>query len=279
VRPLLFGLLGLLLCALTLVLGAHPARADDTHDSILSTPADVFVSVQSVTGSVHVLGTARREVKVHMADGVSMTSSDGGAHVSISVRPGGPDPVEVSVPAAARVEVHAISADVSVRDVTGPVQAGSVNGNVEVSGGARDVEARSVSGNVTLSLARADVRATSVNGTVTVRLPGGGTAWVKTVSGSTQIIGAPLTRLEVQTISGAVTLEPRLEGSGPFSVRTHSGPIDVTLPKGASTSVDARSFRGHIDVPDAPDAAAAPAASHTVLSVSTFSGPIDVKRK
>jgi DUF4097 and DUF4098 domain-containing protein YvlB len=121
--------------------------------------------------------------------------------------------------------------------------------------------------------------ATSVNGTVSVHLSAGGTAWVKTVSGSAEVTGAPLTRLEVQTLSGSLTLESRLEGSGPFSMRTHSGAIDVTLPKGAATTVDARSFRGHVDVPDAPDAGAAPAGSHTVLSLSTFSGPIGVMRK
>jgi hypothetical protein len=62
-------------------------------------------------------------------------------------------------------------------------------------------------------------------------------------------------------------------------VRTHSGAIDVALPKGATTTVDARSFRGHVEVPDAPDAGAAPASSHAVLSLSTFSGPIGVSRK
>lgn len=275
-RPLL---LGVLLGVITLVLGARPAWADDPHDSALSTPADVFVSIQAFTGSVRVVGTVRHEVRVQMTDGVSMTSSDGGARVSISVRQGGPDPIDVSVPAGARVEVHVISGDVGVRDVTGPVQAGSVNGNVEVTGGSHDVEARSVSGNVTLSLAHADVRATSVNGNVVVRLSAGGTVWAKTVSGSAQVTGAPLTRLEVQTLNGSATLDSRLEGSGPFSVRTNSGPISVTLPKGATTTVDAHSFRGHVDVPDAPDAGSAPNASHTVLTVSTFSGPIDVKRK
>jgi hypothetical protein len=266
-------LLALVTITLCVCIGARPAYADST----ISVAPDVFVSISDVSGAVHVVGSSRREVKVSASDGVSVTTSDNGTRVSISVHASQNDAFDVTVPATAHVEVHALSGDVSVRDVTGPVQAASVNGNVVVSGGSLDVEARSVSGNLDLALAHGDVRASTVSGGLTVQLSAGGTVLAKSVSGPVHVTAAPLTRLEVQSLSGDLTLDVRLEGSGPFSARTHSGAVRVSLPKTATTTIAARSFGGAVDI---PDAGAPPAdAGHTVLSLSCFSGSISVRRK
>jgi DUF4097 and DUF4098 domain-containing protein YvlB len=157
------------------------------------------------------------------------------------------------------------------------VQVQTVNGDVDVDGASRDVEARSVSGSVTVSAQHADVRASAVSGAVTIRLAGGGTAWAKTVSGSLHIAGALLTRVEAQTVSGNVDLDVRPEGSGPFEAHAHSGNVHVTLPKGSPATVDARTHNGNVDNPDA--GAAPPGAARPVVTVSTFSGNVQVERK
>jgi DUF4097 and DUF4098 domain-containing protein YvlB len=261
--------------ASALLVSAPVARAQAVHESTVSAAPDALVTIGVVDCNVRVVGSTRRDVKVSTtSDDVKVTSD--GSHVSITVRPGSASSIEVAVPSTVRVDVHGVGASASVHDVAGPVHVGSVNGDVEVEGPARDVEAASVSGRVQVSLQHADVRATSVSGAVSIRLATGGTAWAKTVSGGVRVSGAPLTRLEVRTVSGNVDLDARLEGSGPFEAHSHSGGVRVTLPKSASVTVDVRTYHGTVDN---PDAGSAPAAGRAVLTVSTFTGDVHVERR
>jgi DUF4097 and DUF4098 domain-containing protein YvlB len=250
-------------------------RAQGVHESTVTAAPDALVSIRAVDGNVRVVGSARHDVKVSSTSDDVRVTSDGG-HVSIVVRPGSSPSIEVAVPSTVRVDVHGTGVSASVRDVAGPVHVGNVNGDIAIEGTARDVEAASVSGRVQVSLQHADVRATSVSGEVSIRLATGGTAWAKTVSGPVHVSGAPLTRLEVRTVSGNVDLDTRLEGSGPFEANSHSGGVRVVLPKGAPVSVEVRTYNGNVDNPDAGSPSAA---GRAVLTVSTFSGDVHVERR
>jgi hypothetical protein len=266
------------LAALIVVLlaGAPFAHAQSVHESTVSAAPDALVTIHVVDCQVHVVGAARRDVKVSSTAEDTKVTSDG-SHVSIEVRPGSAATLDVAVPSGVRIEVHAVNASASVRGVAGPVQVHTVNGDAEIEGAARDVDARSVSGRVDVSVQHADVRASAVSGNVSVRLAGGGTVWAKTVSGTLRVTGAPLTRVEAQTVSGTVDLDVRLDGSGPFEAHTHAGDVHVALPKGSPATVDARSYHGQIENPDA--GAGPPGAGHPVLMVSTFSGNVRVERR
>jgi DUF4097 and DUF4098 domain-containing protein YvlB len=266
-----------LLVSAALLSSASLARADGSQSTVTAT-TDAVIRVQVRSGSVTVVGWAKHEVGVRTTSGdASVSSSDGGSRVDVRGRHGGDDTVEVSVPAGSTVDVRTVEASITVRGVTGPVDVESVEGDLDVSGAPSDVEARSVSGRVRLSLAKADVRASSVNGTIDVRLPNGGTASLRNVSGTTHLEGAHLTRVEARSVAGDVGLSVDLQGSGPFVARTHSGGIHVVLPKGSTVTVDARSSRGHVD--GAGAGTGAPDAGHSSLSVYSFDGAIDVVRR
>jgi hypothetical protein len=251
------------------------AYAQGTRESTLTAAPDALVTVRVTDCDVHVVGSARRDVRVSGTSPDVRTTSDG-AHVTIDVHPG-PGSLEIAVPSTVRIEVHGVGANVSVKGISGPVVARTVNGDVDVDAPSRDVEARSVSGHVDVAVPRGDVRASAVNGNVSVRVPGGGTVAAKTVSGSVHVAGAPLTRVEAQTVSGNLDVDVRLEGTGPFEARTHSGDIRVVLPKGDGSAVEAHTYHGQIENPDA--GSPAPGGRHPVLTASTFSGNVRVERK
>jgi hypothetical protein len=257
---------------------APPAHAEGaTHESSVTAAPDALVTVRVTDCTVRVVGSARRDVHVSGTSEDVRTTSDG-THVQVDVHPG-PGSLQIDVPAGAHVEVHGVGASVSVKGVSGPVVARTVNGDVEVDAAARDVEARSVSGRVDVTIPRGDVRASAVSGAVAVRVPGGGTVAAKTVSGNVRVGGGPLTRLEAQAVSGNLELEVRLDGSGPFEARTHSGNVHVVLPKGDATTVDARSYRGTVDGADGGTPPPPGGRPRPVLSVSTFAGNVTVERK
>src|SRR5579883_2719861 len=164
-----------------LLFGLAPlARAQAPHESTISIAPDGVVSIGVVDCNVHVVGSARKDVKVTSSSTDVRVSGDGD-HVSIHVRPGSSSTIDVAVPSAVHLDVHGIESSVSVHEVSGPVQVATVNGNVSIDGAPRDVEASSVSGSVDVSIRRGDVRASSVSGSVSIHLAGGGTAWARTV--------------------------------------------------------------------------------------------------
>jgi DUF4097 and DUF4098 domain-containing protein YvlB len=173
-----------------------------------------------------------------------------------------------------------VSGGVSVKDVSGPIRATSVEGRVDVAGTAREVEAHSVSGQVEVKIADTtpparvalDLRASSVSGDVRVRATGLARVWAKTVSGPINVGGASFERVQLRSVSGPLVLDGRPTGDGPFELRTHSGNIDITLPKGMSPSLDIHTFSGQV-TKSATDAGA----SKVTLTLSTFNGNIRIK--
>lgn len=264
-----------LLASLALVLAPGVARAGPAQESTVTASATAFVRIHAFTGSLRVVGWNRPEVKVTSdAAAPVVSTTDGGARVTIEVLPTGSAALEVRVPAGAHVEARAVQAAISVHDVTGAIQVSTVEGAIEVAGGSSDVEASTVSGRVDITLGHADVRATSVGGDVSVRCAGGGTVFARTVSGAVSIAGAPLTRVEGRTVSGGITLDTTPQGSGPFVLRTHSGEIRASIPKKAPVSIDTHTFSGRVE----PDGADTGGAGAIVVSLSTFSGDIHVAR-
>jgi DUF4097 and DUF4098 domain-containing protein YvlB len=267
------------LVAAALFAGTSAARADTTQQSNVTPTADAAVRIGVHHGGVTVTGWNKKEVGVRSTSGdVAVSTSDDGSDVSVRAHHGGDGAIEVSVPVGASVSVDTVDGAVVVRGVSGRVRVESVQGDIDVSGATSDVEARNVSGHVHLVLTKADVRASSVDGNVDVRLPGGGTASLRNVSGTTHLEGAHLTRVEARSVAGNLELAVDLSGSGPFAARTHSGAIHVVLPKSSATTVDAHSSRGEVT---GADAGAPPSADggRSELSLYSFVGTIDVTRK
>ncbi len=135
-----------------------------------------------------------------------------------------------------RTDANTVSGNVDAQSVSGELRVNSVSGHLTVVAGTADkVQAKSLSGSVTLDLdveTAADINVTTVSGPVGVRLPSladtkveagttsgdisstfeeltlGGTWGAKRLSGQ---LGSGAGKLQVTTVSGAVTVQRRPE--------------------------------------------------------------------
>lgn len=242
--------------------------------------ATTAVHITSHGRAVRVVGAARStEVRVKGGGALSVQVSEDHARVSVVASPqSGEEPIEVSVPAASTVEVRTIRGEITVSDVTGAIRASTVDAAIRITGAPKEVETATVTGNVQLELAVCDVRANSVGGPIHVQC-GGKASRVhgKTVSAPVTVKAVSFERVELRSVSGSVETEGAVKGGGPFELRSHSGNVSLTVPKGTPLVVDASS-RGRVDVKSAaPDAGAR--ASAPTVTLRSFSGNVTVTEK
>src|SRR5579884_269308 len=106
-------LVSLAACLVVLLASAPRAHAQGAHESTITIAPDGVVSIGVVDCDVHVVGSARKDVKVSGASSDVRISGEGD-HVSISVRPGGASTLDVAVPAGVHLDVHGIQASIRV---------------------------------------------------------------------------------------------------------------------------------------------------------------------
>jgi Uncharacterized conserved protein len=135
--------------------------------------------------------------------------------------------VSLAVPAAARVELGTVSADSVVSGIAGRVTVRCASGDttlVRVSG---PVEANSVSGSVDAQSISGDLK-------------------VHTFSGGLTVVEGTASRLQANSVSGAVTVD--LDNRGPADIRinTVSGEVAVRVPHPGDTRVEAGTNSGQV---------------------------------
>lgn len=191
--------------------------------------------------------------------------------------------LQVRVPARKSLVVRTVSADIEVAGITGAVEAHSVSGGARVSGNPAEVSARSTSGEVEIGVGRTrrvtavtvsgdvqvrgevqqqveaeavsgnirlyaqtpQVRAKAVSGSIEVRSASERVV-ASSVSGQVRILGDALRGAEVETVSGSVLLDGTPARGANVSVSSHSGRVELRLPRNVSADFEVRSFSGSI---------------------------------
>jgi DUF4097 and DUF4098 domain-containing protein YvlB len=182
---------------------------------------------------------------------------------------------DIQVPPDASVMVRAASGPVKVQGLNGDVSLEGENSPLEVRDSHGQVHARTVDGFITLTnLHDGHVEATSVSGQVTLN----------NVSGKV---------VTANTTAGPITFAGDCAGGGQYSLSSHSGNIEVSLPSSASVDLSARSVTGSVEneLPLQPPAhptmaldqgksfAGTSNAGASSLRLRTFSGKIRVKKQ
>jgi DUF4097 and DUF4098 domain-containing protein YvlB len=199
-------------------------------------------SRSSSTADIEVRIPARKTLVVRTtsanADVRGMTGSTTVNTVSGNVQVGG---------RPADLEVTTRSGEVEIDVVTDRVRAQSISGDLRLGGDVRtEVEAQTVSGDIGVSARAGSLRAQSVSGTITAPTVGG-RAEVQTVSGDIRVEGQRL-RGDFETVSGDVTIAGALERGGTTTVSTHSGEIEMRLPRGTGAEVEFTTFSGDMEL-------------------------------
>jgi DUF4097 and DUF4098 domain-containing protein YvlB len=152
------------------------------------------------------------------------------------------------VPRGAELNVHAVSADVTVTDLQGRQRLESVSGEISTVAADQEVLLNSVSGNVTLTGSNGRARATvnSVSGDVNVSGISG-EAEVHSVSGDQRLQLAMLSRGSIETVSGNVRAGIGLARNGRLDIQAVSGDVVLRLGTPVNAEFDLESFSGDID--------------------------------
>lgn len=306
------------LTAVSVVLAAAPAAAQQAiNQTIPSAPTGV-VEVSNLAGSVRVIGWDRPEVRITgtLGDGAERLAVEGGRdRTSIRVilprnarNVRGSD-LEIRVPGGKDVSVRTTSADIQTagisglteaRSVSGDVQiqaantrevrANTTSGDVQVTGSVREaVAAESVSGDVQVSASTPDLLAKTVSGDlrlsdVTRRVT------ASTVSGDATIEARQLQHVSFESVSGALRLVGGLQRGASVAVESHSGDVEMALPAGVSADFQVSTFSGDITNELGPEARRTSRYSPGrelrfstgeggVVAIKTFSGNVELRRR
>jgi DUF4097 and DUF4098 domain-containing protein YvlB len=214
------------------------------------------VEVSNVAGTVRVSGWDRNEVEVtgelgEGAERLEFVTGDKVTRVKV-ILPGKSRNVEdtdliLRVPAASRVSVNTVSADIDVEGVTGAQRLQSVSADIRTQAAAEDVECKSVSGDVSINGAgrKALVTVTTVSGDATA-LKVAGEVNANTVSGNLTLGLGQTSRSRVRSTSGDLTIASVLAPDGRFDVESISGDVRLELHGPVDAEFDVSSFNGEI---------------------------------
>ena len=244
--------IALLAIALPIVASAGGGSVDR---NVMADPkGDVIIS--NVSGKVDVRGWDKNLVQVtgHLDEGVErldLENSSGRTTVKVVLPRGssreGDAEIEVWVPKASTVEVTAVSADVSSRDVLGTQRLKTVSGEVTADVVGDDSEVRSVSGDLTVRGGGQPVslRVSSVSGNLDLT-NAAGTLELVTVSGDSHITMGDTSEIRARTTSGDMQIHARLTSDARVDAEGVSGDITLKLASQGGFSTEIESFSGDI---------------------------------
>jgi DUF4097 and DUF4098 domain-containing protein YvlB len=282
-------------------------------------PTAVFAAFSTLLVAIATATDTQNPVKLKIAPGglVNIVNNSG----SVTLHPGNgqqvvinatkhSDKVEVDangMPDGRRVEIRThvlsqqkLSADeskveyditlpagvsITVSTATAPITVESLNADLSLS---------SDTGRITVkNLSNAHIRVSGIAAPITLTDINNGYVDVTANSGPVQLENVSGSRVTVGATKGDITYRGDCSGGGIYTMSTHSGAIDVTLPENASVDLTARSLTGAVenDLPLQlkPHSTFVPSAGRSLVGTSnsgsssmelqSFNGRIRVKKQ
>ena len=245
----------LMLLAIALMAGSSWAsqRVDETRDA----DADARIEVDIISGSIRVTGWDQNRVQVSGTIGDDVEALEvSGSGGSVSIDLDVPDSwgrrrrdidavLEISVPAGARLTVETVSAEITVKKVSGTVDLGSVSGEIRLSGSPSRAEVETVSGDIGVEGDQTAISAESVSGDI--ELTGvAQTVDAASVSGDIDVSAAEIERATFESVSGDLEFSGGLDGGARLRAECHSGNVTLLLPADTSATWEVETFSGNV---------------------------------
>ena len=154
--------------------------------------------------------------------------------------------LELRVPAGARVWAKSGSADIDVRGVTGGLDLNIVGGRVKVSGNPHELNVESMDGNVAIDGTPSWLRVKTATGDIDIA-GGSDDAMLATISGTIRVGAGAFERAKIESVTGAVVFAGDIVRRGTVDINTHSGGIELSLPRRAGAELDVATVTGTIE--------------------------------
>jgi DUF4097 and DUF4098 domain-containing protein YvlB len=217
------------------------------------------VDLSLISGKIRVTGWDRPDVKISASiESGHLRFSANSSRVTLNVEDSddrgykhrghniGDARYDVSVPRGARLILEAVSGDVTAKGSQGEIEASSVSGDVDVSDGVRSVSVESVSGSARAAEVNGNLRAETVSGTLRAQNVTGDVD-ASSVSGDITLVGIQSKDVRTETVSGEITYTGSIEPSGRYGFESHSGSLNLNIPRNAGAQFSVETFSGGID--------------------------------
>ena len=228
---------------------SRPVRAQDL-DTTIAVRSGARFELNSVSGSIKIQNWSRPQIRVVAeTDGarVDLDASASGVAVRTVPRRGEGDvDFTVTVPVNTPLEVHAISADVTVSDVCGEASLGSISGGVTLRCANGDVQVESVSGDVQASDVRGHLDINSTSGDVEVQGVRGDVS-ARSVSGDVSLDRVDGQDVRAETVRGDIGFSGPVHDGGRYGFHSHSGDVTVRPDGDLSASISISTFSGDVE--------------------------------
>jgi DUF4097 and DUF4098 domain-containing protein YvlB len=245
-----------LLAAALLSVAAVDAQSQVKVERGLRLDADGSVRISNLVGSVHVTGWSRDSVSLRgslpKGDKLFMGGSPRGMKLFVEPmndRNPQPSSLAVMVPARAKVWVKTATAEIEVSGVTGELDLYVVGGRLRVSGKPAELNAEAIDGDIEVNGNPGWLRAKSASGTVTL-IGSSSDMAISTVSGGIIVNPGPsagkFERAKVETVTGSIHFNADIEKGAAIEFNTHSGSMDIAIPRGTGADFDIASIAGTI---------------------------------
>jgi DUF4097 and DUF4098 domain-containing protein YvlB len=239
-------------CTIAVVTIAIRSDAQTKVERGLRLDADGAVRISNLVGSVRVIGWNRDSVALRgsLPKGDKLFMGGGARGMKMFVEPMNdrnpqPSHLEVMVPSRAKIWVKTATATIDVSGVTGELDLYVVGGTILVAGNPSELNAEAIDGDIQISGSPGWLRAKSASGQVTLK----GTTrdvTISTVSGGISVTGGKFERAKFESVTGPIRFNADIEKGGALDFDTHSGAIDVTIPRQTGADFEIASIAGSV---------------------------------
>ncbi len=243
---------------------AFPA-AEEKLEKIHHLNKDGKVHVKNISGNITVSVWDKSEVKINIhkvarnaEDLANTTVSINGSQEAIRIATKHQKKLSLSrsthvsvhyaltVPKQAHVKIETISGSIHVTNVEGYIEVRSISGEINVTGAKNGVKSKSISGCINLEDVTGNIDQRTASGEVTV-VRAVGMLEIETVSGNIDMKGVShAEKVEIMSIAGNIRMHGKLNPTGTYELTSHSGAINLDIPKGAGFELQTLMFSGEL---------------------------------
>ena len=243
------------LVGLVLVLGITSlpatASAQQKIQRRIAVNSDVSIKVWIPSGSIRLVGWDKDSLVLEGTIALGSTLFFGGAGAgakfgvedATGVKPPTGTMLVAHVPKGARVSVRSVTGSIEAVDVSGTFN--TVSGDIRVSGTAQEVNAEAMDGDVRVDANAPYIRARTASGSLTA---GGRSEDIAaaTVSGALTIDTRGIVQGRFESVTGAITVSSLLDPSAGIEIDSHSGAVELQLASPLTGDLDLTSVTGRI---------------------------------
>jgi hypothetical protein len=239
---------------------AVPLQAQQKIARRIAIDPDASIRIGGLAANIRLIGWDRDSIVVSgfAAPGTSFFFGGSGRLAKMGLErdekspaPSGLGEIEVRIPSRARVWVKTMEGWIEASGLSGEADLVAVVGSIKVNAAARILSAETLEGSIEISGASQLVRVKTGNGKV-VLTRAGGDVTVSTVGGPVSLLDAEPATARIETVSGPVVYEGKLDRRAMLDVQTHSGAVELRLPRETGAEFDLHSIDGTIQVALSP---------------------------